>query len=376
MDIKNTNSFGINLSPSFGASASFSSVSEYVNYGDSHSQRMLKGINGLSMSLDLSFNELTDPESQDLVSFLQSQFHYQEQAYSNDGSFSNKRLIPFAYQPFFPYKENQFNCLEFSHDQSYFNINNISAKLVAIAPSILNSIESAVDHNPIIDGTINATINANSSVSNNGVLLPSNSFIYQSGNYSHAKITSDFNVTNGNTSVLSADAPFRFNAGNVSCNQTAIRNSIYINNPNDCSYYPYAPIVAGGNLSCRMFDFRPSISVSLQNSPKYKQSTASDIYKKFNKYGFNPNLNNLRLSFKGRSDQEAKRILLFLESHLGYKKFGFHLSKDYVGSNSDIINTSPHRKGMSFFYCPEWQHTFTYKDNHNISASFVECIDY
>lgn len=380
MDIKNTNSASINISPSFGASASFSSVSDSITFGNNHKQIMLGGINGLSMSLDLQFDELTDNESNNLISFFQSQFRYEIQNYVGGitgMAFDNKRIDPFNYQPFFPYKKNKFNCIEFSHNKTHFNVNNISAKFSAIAPSILNSIESGPNHNENIDAIINANIGSTSSVSNKDVSLPAGSIIYQSGTYSNAIVTSDFNVADGSSASLSASN--NFTAGgpeSISCNQTPDRHSIYINNPNDCFYYPYPPIHQDGSLSHRMFDFRPSVSISLQHSPKYMKSTVSEVYQKFNKYGFNPNLTNLSLSFNGRSDLEAKRILLFLESHLGYKKFGFHVSRDYGGNQSDTINTSPHRKTMSFFYCPEWKHTFNYKDNHSISASFIECVDY
>ena len=109
-----------------------------------------------------------------------------------------------------------------------------------------------------------------------------------------------------------------------------------------------------------MFDFRPTKTSSLSYSPKYKQSTVTDYYVKYNKYGLNEDFLTLSLNFDARSDLEAKRILLFLESHLGYKKFGFHFQKDY----SEKIH---------YFYCPEWEHTFVYRDNHSIQAKFIEC---
>jgi len=376
MDIKKTDSTSINIAPAFGCTASFAVQPHVIKYGDNHSQISLKSINSLSMSLNLKFNELTDYESSDLISFLQSQFYYELQNYSNDGSFNNKRLTPFDYQPFFPYKKNKFNCISFTHAKPYCNINNVSATLTSIAPSILHSVESGPDHNPNIDAVINASLGNTSSVNGQDVFLSSGSTIYQSGNYSNATLSSSFNVSNGSSATLEATNNFTFNDADISCHNTAARHSIYINNPNDCSYYPYAPIHEDGNLESRMFDFRPSESMLLQHSPKYMQSNADSIYKKLNKYGFNPNLTNLRLNFNGRSDLEAKRILLFLESHLGYKKFGFHLSREYVGSMSDLSHTTPHRKSMSFFYCPEWTHTFVYKNNHSISASFIECMNY
>jgi len=371
MEIKDNNNRAMPILPSFGSTASFSSLTDSVKYGDNHSQRSLKGINGLSMSMNLNFSELTDVESQSLISFLQSHFYYQPQIYSPDGSFSNKRINPFDYQPFYPYKSNKFFCLDFSHDKSYFNINEVSVSLIDASCSILNSVESGAGHNPNIDSLINFVPGAGtSSVQNLNVNLPEGSLIYHSGDYRVAKINSDTSVVAGNSVNFNYTADFGFPASTASSNQTPLRNSIYINNPNDCFYYPYQPITDLGTLDHRMFDFRPSDSINLRNSPKHRVSDASDFYKKYHKYGFNPNLMNLNLSFNGRSDLEAKRILLFLESHLGYKKFGFNVSRDYTSSNYDP------RKTLSSFYCPEWKHSYTYKDNHSISATFIECIDY
>lgn len=376
MDIRNTNSKTINISPTFGGRASFSSLSDSTNYGDSHSQRMLKGINAINMSLSLNFQELTNVESQNLISFLQSHVKYKLQNYINNGSFDNKRIEPFTYQPFFPYKGNDFYCLSFTHEKTYYNVNNISAELECVVPSILESVESSAGHNSNIDSLINATLNASSSCKDNAVVLNPNDKIYHSGDYSVATIDSTYNPSVGSSQTLSATADFPFGSGRISSNQTALRNSIFINNPNDCFFYPYNPIHQDGNLETRMFDFRPSESMSLQYSPAYRRSTVSEMYKKFNLYGFNPNLSNLKLNFDGRSDKEAKSILLFLESHLGYKKFGFHSLKEYGGNDSDASNSTPHRKTLSFFYCPEWTHTFNYKNNHSISATFIECMDY
>lgn len=376
MDIQNTKSNSINVSPTFGCSASFSSIQESTNFGDNHSQRVLRGINSLKMTLGLNFQDLTDVESKQLVSFLQSHLAYEIQNYSNLGKFDNKRIQPFLYQPFFPYKKKQFYCLSFSHERSYFNCNNISAEFQCASPSILESIESQAGHNNQIDGIINASLNSTSAVEENNISLNTNDVIYHSGSYVNAKLNSPFNVNKGSSSNLDASSNFSFPVGRISCNQTPLRHSIFINDPNDCFFYPYNPIHENGNLEIRMFDFKPSDSMLLQYSPKYKKSTVSEMYEKFNLYGFNPNLSNLRLRFDGQSDIDAKRILLFLESHLGYKKFGFHTLRDYVGTNLDSINTTPHRRTLSSFYCPEWSHTFNYKNNHSISATFIECMDY
>ena len=162
---------------------------------------------------------------------------------------------------------------------------------------------------------------------------------------------------------------------------TQLRNSIYIDNPNDCSFYPYSPkchFQGGINLETsleqRVFDFRPSNVFSLSPSPKHKQSTVNDFYKKYSKYGLNPSLNNITLEFNMRKNIEAKKILLFLESHLGYKKFAFNFQKDYNNFDYTPSNATSLNKSVSTFFCPEWNHTVVYKDNHTISATFIECL--
>lgn len=376
MDIKNTNASSITVSPTFGAQASFSSIQEASNFGDNHSQRMLKGINSINMSLSLKFVDLTNQESQDLISFLQKHLKYETQNYTNVGRFDNKRITPFKYQPFFPYKKKDFYCLEFSHEKVYYNVNNISASFDCVSPSILESVESMAGHNSNIDAEISASLGSTSSVSDQNVRLDKGAIIYHPDDYVTAKLNSTFNVNASASATLDASSSFPFPNSTVSCNQTPLRHSIFINNPIDVFHYPYQPIHQDGNLNHKMFDFRPSESFSLKFSPKYRKSTVTEMAQKFNHYGFNPNLSNLQLNFEGRSDTEAKSILLFLESHLGHKKFGFHCLSEYGGNDSDDRNSTPNRKTLSFFYCPEWTHTFNYKNNHSISATFIECLDY
>jgi phage-related protein len=380
MNIKNIDQSELPLLPSFGSAVKFSSISEVMTFGDNHSQRMLAGINGLLMSANIKFEELTDIQSQKVISFLQKYHYYEPQSYNADGSFDNKRIEAFDYQPFYPYKNNKFFCVNFSHEKEYHNVNSVRATLASSASSILDSAESSAGHNNNIDQTIEVVLNGSSLVGCHpftDVELDSGSIIYHSGDYVNAQLTSPFVHAQGITATLSASSHFAssFTSSRISCPQTNFRNSIFINNPNDCSYYPYKPIHEDGELDFRMFDFRPSDSIALAQSPKYRDSSVSSAYKKFNKYGFNPSLMNLKLTFRGRSDIEAKRILLFLESHLGCQKFGFHALMGY-GNKSDSLNTSPHRKSYSTFYCPDWEHTFVYKDNHQISATFIECINY
>lgn len=405
MDIKSSDNQFIQVLPSLGSSASFSSLNDSITYGHNHSQRMPKGINSLSMSLNLNFDGLTDGQSNDLISLLQSSFYYEAQSWNNTGKFTNMRILPFMYSPFYPYKENPFYCFSFSHNKEYFNVNSIKAKFLSAHGSILENVEaeavysesnSPPEYNPAISSNYDLSRAPNSA--NDFILrhissedspsrqlfLGKNGFnLFPADNYTHALITPHNPITTlsrGDSAFVEVEF-FEGSFGPMSSTVTHCttnRNSIYIDTPGACQYRPHRPSHINGDLNIRMFDFRPSETFTLQHSPKYMTSTASEIYKKFNKYGFNPNLNNMQLSFDNLSDIEVKNILFFLESHLGYKKFGFHFQRDYnnnvPSSGSDTF--SPNRRSYSTFYCPEWTHTFKYKDNHQISASFIECLDY
>lgn len=380
MDINKTDANSITLLPAFGGTARFSSLINQFEYGDSHKMKMSKGINSLKASFNLRYDVLTDSESQDLISFLQSRFYYEIQNYDAAGKFDNKRIEPFDFTPFYPYKTNKFLCLSFEHSKLNYNNHSISTTLESVGSSILDSVESEAGHNSNIDSIINAALGANSNVlantSKHGVSIPQDGYIFHSGDYVNARLNSAFTVAHSSSNTLNAFSFFDFPTSHVSCGSNEYRHSIFIDSPGDCFYYPYEPITSRGNLDVRMFDFIPDQQISLRHQPKYKSSNVTDFYIKYNKYGFNPNLNNFTVTFRNRSDLEAKRILLFLESHLGYKNFGFCLHKNYAGEIDDSTNKTPHRKATSFFYCPEWEHTFVYKNTHDISATFIECLDY
>lgn len=380
MDLRDTNISSLTLAPSFGSSASFSCLNESITFGDNYSQVLPKGINSMNMSMNLQFNDLDDDLTLDLLSFLQGQFYYKLQDYNQLGYFNNKRIEPFNFEPFYPYRSNKFNCFNYNHQKDHSNTNSVTASLKAISPSILQSAENFLStydlesNNPTAL-TVDATL---SNTSDETIFLNKYSYLYEPNSYNSYRVLSgSTNIAPGNSANIQLDNPNQnfTNYNNGFTNQTNKRHSIFIKNNQDCSYYPYAPLHSTGGLNLKMFDFRADYKINLAHSPKYKKSNISDLYSKYNLYGFNPNLFNLQLKFTGRSNIEAKRILLFLESHLGYKKFGFHIQKDYNAnrSSSDARHTTPHRKNISFYYCPEWTHTLTYFNSHDITATFIEC---
>jgi phage-related protein len=376
MDIQHKDFNLNNTRVNFGCEAEFSAEIKSLNYSDNYSQITSEGLNFITMNYNAKFNNLTDIDSQNIIAFLQSQFYYEPQDYSSDGSFSNKRVDPFDFQPSFPYKNLKFNCLNFNHNKVHYNVNNIGAQFTCTAPSILDSIESANGYNSNIDSLISigsslpaSDQDQNISISNdnnNSHDLQAGNYIYASGDYRNAQVTSD-------NPSLQVEAKCGFPAGTTSTPHNNLRHSIFIDNPNQCSFYPHKPIHNNTELNVRFFDFRPNQAMSIEHSPKFRKSSASAFYSKISKLGYNPNLKRLSLSFSQRSNLEAKSILLFLESHLGYKKFGFHFQRDYNNKDHSDRATTPHSSDISFFYCPNWTHTFNYHDNHTISAVFIEC---
>lgn len=393
MDIKHIDLDSFEFKPDLGAQASFSSITQSTKFDNNYSQLFSMGINSLTMNLNLSFTELTDLDSTQLISFLQKSFFAEPQNYDTaTGSFSNKRIVPFRYAPFYPYKPNNFYCFQFSHQKEHYNVNTITASFISASNSILDNVEMGANFNQNIQTRLNIDplnpltttqyLISKEAVGVNATVNMGSNTYFMSDSYKYLTFESATNqtLTQDDTALVTFDQESNaYEPPITSTIYTAqnLRHSIFLDNPSECIYYPYPPmLVDGSTLDYRMFDFRASSIFNIQHSPKYRNSDAGSIYKKFNKYGFNPNLSNLSLVFDGRSDLEAKRILFFLESHLGHKKFAFHLSKDYSSPTIDAVNKSPHRRNYQMFYCPEWSHTFNYANNHTISATFIESLDY
>ena len=140
------------------------------------------------------------------------------------------------------------------------------------------------------------------------------------------------------------------------------KSSMYIKNSEFILEYPWK--------STRDFDYRPTMAFTVGNTPKHLETKFLKNFDKKYKKGINSNLVALNLTFEQRSDEEAAAIILFLESHLGYKRFSFDMPRPYIaGQNNNIVDEV---KGIHAFYCPSWSHDMVYKNNHTITATFIE----
>lgn len=140
------------------------------------------------------------------------------------------------------------------------------------------------------------------------------------------------------------------------------RKSIYISNPDKIAKFPWAKV--------RNFEHKPSLTFNLPNTPTNIKTDFLKFYQKEYKKEINQNMSKFTVVFDQRDDEEAAEILQFLESHLGYRKFSYTLPRPYIADSGP--ETTPSRKRTSVFYCPGWSHEIVYKNNHKITATFIE----
>ena len=140
------------------------------------------------------------------------------------------------------------------------------------------------------------------------------------------------------------------------------RSSIYMEDPDRIAKYPWIKI--------RNFEHKPTLGFNLANKPKHYSSDFVKFYNKKYKKSINQNMSTFSITFDKRDDEEAAEILQFFESHLGYKKFRFSMPRPYLADDSGLTTQS--RSYNSVFYCPQWDHQLVYKNNHTITATFIE----
>jgi len=112
------------------------------------------------------------------------------------------------------------------------------------------------------------------------------------------------------------------------------------------------------SLFTRKFYFKPDLDFKIPLNPRFMKNEYEMTSIAYEQDGINKNILDLSLSFTNRSDKEAFAILKFLDDRCGFKLFEFILPE-------------PYNKQLTF-YCPEWNHSYKFKDNHDINVKFLE----
>lgn len=110
----------------------------------------------------------------------------------------------------------------------------------------------------------------------------------------------------------------------------------------------------------REFDFsQPTYSVQVSKETSVLKTDLPYSFAKRTNFGLHANtLKQFKIDYKGVNDREARCILHFLIARQGYRKFQYKFPKIYNQNK--------------YFFAPQWQHTFVYKDVNDISITLVE----
>jgi len=114
------------------------------------------------------------------------------------------------------------------------------------------------------------------------------------------------------------------------------------------------------NLNMPHFFWSPSYSATVSMQPANKSIVFGDGYEQSSSESLSDPLLMLNLKFENRDDYEAAAINHFLDNAGGIQKFVFRAPRPF--------------SSRKVFVCRDWSSSYTYKNNHSISATFEEVI--
>jgi len=292
--------------PSYGSTVSYENKSYNATFGDGYYSFLSKSENSLRATFNTQFNKRSDLEAKSLVHLLEDSF--------NKGTKPSGGYTGIYWTPFAPYdKEHEFFIENIGSDLEYPNVNTLST-------SFLNETESTTDWQDFY-----IPFNNTQGFFQIGSTYSKNDIVFASGQ-DYTNYTSGWYYYTGDTSTVSDS-----NNGPVGNNSLWTKNNFY-------------------------FDINEGISFN--ESPRFfKQNFQNEFFVRVDD-GINKSLLRLDFNLVGRSDEEAKAIVHFLEKHRGKDSFLFTPPAPY---NNEKV-----------FICPSWTHTLNFKDNNNIQVNFIE----
>lgn len=142
-------------------------------------------------------------------------------------------------------------------------------------------------------------------------------------------------------------------------NDESISGGYYWYTGNSTFFLNFSQSPTGNNsLFTKKFYFKPDLDFEIPLNPRFLKNEYEMTSVAYEQDGINKNILDLSLSFTNRSDKETFAILKFLDDKCGFKLFEFTLPQ-------------PYNKQLTF-YCPQWNHTYKFKDNHDITVKFLE----
>lgn len=288
----------------YGCSASFSTKTLRMQYGDGYYTNVTPNVNNLTSNFTLTYDGLSDIQSKALIGFFQNTFEYAPLNIEESYQSVNMDL-------FYPYKNNA---------KIYFE--NLS---YASKESNLNSVN------------INCVSAYNSSLDYRGFLVTG------------VEVTREYKQEK---TYVKDDVVFLKNTDN------SLEGYYWYTGVNNAILNDSTSPTGSNSLFTNQFYFKPDIDYSIPVSPRFLKNEYEMTAPAFENDGINKTVLTFDFGFNNRSDKEAIALLKFLDSKAGFKIFEIDLPAPY----NKTINV----------YCPEWNHTYKFYNNHDISAKFLE----
>lgn len=384
--------------PDFQSKVKFQAKIEALKTEDGNIFKSLSHINGVEAEFMVNFSMLTEKRANAIVHFLQNKSEPDLNFYgqNNLGKRDAHNDFYFNYDFFFPYKTLKTYCVEFQHKIEFDNIHSVSAKFKT-RQAITDSVYSFQGYNEDLDGLVTINFDELENGESYNFTIPEGDFDFTVGetygncvissidvdigscpiiewqkengnpleifleNYRILKLKENLSSEDGDNLSFESDKEFSTtlteNKFEIIIPNPCLKHSIFFKYLEEGVDYPYNKV--------KDFKFVPSYVFSVDHNPEIKKAGIDRNYDPEYKSGVNANNNFiLNLVFEQRSEKEAVEIMLFFERHLGYKSFQVALPDPYSKQGK-----------QRFFYCPRWEHTYVYKDNHTISANFIECVN-
>ena len=308
----------------YGSTVNFQAKNRRMDYDNGYYKLFPVSINSLKFQANLKFTNRTNKEANAIIHFVENHLGQLEKDKNASYLKYSQGISGFRWDgnaTFHPYDsiENQsktFYCGNFNHSLNFEDSNDITLALTNLNTSILNKGESLyVKSSPSYTGN----------------------YTYEKNDVVYSELNNQYYYWHNETGAANKNP--------------SIKNSEWTR-----ASGLYSDI--NTEYWTREFFWLPSLGLEVSQQPRLNDVALSSKYSQIYNDGINESLLKLNLKFNNRSDDEAYAILHFLENHLGYIPFLFSPPAPYETPQN--------------FVCQSWTHTYKYKDNHDIQASFEQ----
>lgn len=301
---------------SYGSSVNFSSNLSTLEMGDGYKSNIAKNINSLQIKFKLNYEGLTDNQAKCLLAFFENTPESNYKSLYEGFKGVNIDL-------FNPYKNNaELYFKTISHTTPYNNINNISIEAESLYDSSLDYKGIVVQLDEIFIKTYNDSLY---DVRYNDVFYYPSEAFKNRGYYFYT----------GNDYIQSSSGP----------------SGPLIISPD------HSPTGVDSWFT-KKFYFKGDLEYNFDSNIRLNVNDLKNSTIEYEKDGINYNLLQFNVSFRKRSNQEARALLKFLDDKAGFKIF-------------DYVLPQPYNKTIKVF-CPEWSHSYNFYNNNDIDIKLVE----